>query len=425
MFGNQRLFRLIFFSFFLEVSMTTKEKIINAGFRQLLKMPFDSISLNEIAKNVGISKPAIYKHFKSKNEVLAEMRAYFFEELGSCFHSNNVTFSNISEKNFFSQKESVSFINFFCEHLGYLNYFIRELSCDPNFELSMQMFFVKENLIDAETFHSEIKKIYSSKNDLYLKIVYSISTINCFISGMHSFSGKNDKPFSEKFSENLFEFVSCGWKSLNKIPEKRMEELEKIAALSKNVLEPTSKFFDAVADIVKDYGFPGLTVERIASKMGLATSTLYTHYDNKSDLIQKVVFDEIKNLITQCSDAISSINDFSEFVYIQIQSIAMYLFSRPSALPVFKWLRSKNNQIGKDIFNVIKNLFLNLNERKKELILTEEKYKDFPEEVFVIWIHTVPISIIGQGYAHGFSEKEIIEAIRRVYGYMVSGVKNE
>ena len=165
--------------------------------------------------------------------------------------------------------------------------------------------------------------------------------------------------------------------------------------------------------------------ERIASKMGLATSTLYTHYDNKSDLIQKVVFDEIKNLITQCSDAISSINDFSEFVYIQIQSIAMYLFSRPSALPVFKWLRSKNNQIGKDIFNVIKNLFLNLNERKKELILTEEKYKDFPEEVFVIWIHTVPISIIGQGYAHGFSEKEIIEAIRRVYGYMVSGVKNE
>jgi len=48
----------------------TYEEILEAAAKAFSKNGYDGTSLNEIAKVVGIKTPALYYHFKSKNEIL-------------------------------------------------------------------------------------------------------------------------------------------------------------------------------------------------------------------------------------------------------------------------------------------------------------------------------------------------------------------
>ena len=63
----------------------TKEKILECAFELFKKPRFSDISLSEIAAKVGISKTAIFRHYKNKNELLETMRQRFFEALAEMF----------------------------------------------------------------------------------------------------------------------------------------------------------------------------------------------------------------------------------------------------------------------------------------------------------------------------------------------------
>lgn len=51
--------------------MKTDQKILDVACRLFHKRGFDAVSIDEIGKAVGVSGPAIYRHFRSKAEVLA------------------------------------------------------------------------------------------------------------------------------------------------------------------------------------------------------------------------------------------------------------------------------------------------------------------------------------------------------------------
>ena len=51
----------------------TKEKILKAAFSFYREPIFREISLSEIAERVGITKAAIFKHFKNKDALKAAM----------------------------------------------------------------------------------------------------------------------------------------------------------------------------------------------------------------------------------------------------------------------------------------------------------------------------------------------------------------
>ena len=59
----------------------TKELILDAAFSFLEQPRYTSFSMNELAEKVGITKPAIYRHFKNK-EVLLDNRLLLFLGIG-------------------------------------------------------------------------------------------------------------------------------------------------------------------------------------------------------------------------------------------------------------------------------------------------------------------------------------------------------
>lgn len=60
----------------------TKEGIARTALRLFLQQGYEKTSLNQIAQKVGISKPAIYHHFKNKDELFHEVLSLFFYEMG-------------------------------------------------------------------------------------------------------------------------------------------------------------------------------------------------------------------------------------------------------------------------------------------------------------------------------------------------------
>ena len=51
-------------------NISTKDKILKASLQSFLTIGIDQTSLNLIAESIGIKKPSIYYHFKSKEEII-------------------------------------------------------------------------------------------------------------------------------------------------------------------------------------------------------------------------------------------------------------------------------------------------------------------------------------------------------------------
>jgi AcrR family transcriptional regulator len=60
--------------------MNTRELIIEKAMVLFLQRGYDQVSLDVISKEVGIKKPSLYYHFKSKEEIFTEVVLVFFKE---------------------------------------------------------------------------------------------------------------------------------------------------------------------------------------------------------------------------------------------------------------------------------------------------------------------------------------------------------
>ena len=64
----------------------TKEKILQCAFELFGKPRISEVSLSEIAAVTGISKTAIFRHYKNKEDLFDTMRQRFFEAMAEMFN---------------------------------------------------------------------------------------------------------------------------------------------------------------------------------------------------------------------------------------------------------------------------------------------------------------------------------------------------
>ena len=79
--------------------MNTKEKIFDVSLDLFSKRGYDSISLREIAEEVGIKKSSIYSHYSSKEAILMDIFEYFTGqfEYGELLNSKDLLLTEDNE----------------------------------------------------------------------------------------------------------------------------------------------------------------------------------------------------------------------------------------------------------------------------------------------------------------------------------------
>jgi TetR/AcrR family acrAB operon transcriptional repressor len=61
-----------------EEAQETREKLLGSALEVMSERPFSKVSMSDIAERVGLSKGALYWHFKNKNDLLVHLLEYLF-----------------------------------------------------------------------------------------------------------------------------------------------------------------------------------------------------------------------------------------------------------------------------------------------------------------------------------------------------------
>jgi TetR/AcrR family acrAB operon transcriptional repressor len=65
-----------------ELALETREKLLESALDVMSEKPFNTVSVDEIANRVGLSKGAVYWHFKNKSNLLVNLIRQIGENMG-------------------------------------------------------------------------------------------------------------------------------------------------------------------------------------------------------------------------------------------------------------------------------------------------------------------------------------------------------
>ncbi|CAM4060527.1 TetR/AcrR family transcriptional regulator [Bacillus paramycoides] len=137
-------------------NIQTSQNIVEASFKLMAEHGIEKISLSMIAKEVGISKPAIYYHFPSK-EALVD---FLFEEIFSGYHFANYFDKEQYTKEKFEEKLIADGLHMLSgyegeqEILRVINEFI--VTATRNEKYQKRLFEIQEEFLNG--FHDLLKK---------------------------------------------------------------------------------------------------------------------------------------------------------------------------------------------------------------------------------------------------------------------------
>ena len=78
--------------------MNRKEEIILATLKLASERGLGNVSMSQIAEKVGIQKPSLYNHFKSKDEIITAMYQYFREKSKNKLFLGNINYSDFIKR---------------------------------------------------------------------------------------------------------------------------------------------------------------------------------------------------------------------------------------------------------------------------------------------------------------------------------------
>ena len=78
--------------------MDRKSEIIKATLELASENGLAAVSMNQIAEKLGISKPALYKHFESREEIIKNMYSFLREEAKQNIAAGEINWDTISDK---------------------------------------------------------------------------------------------------------------------------------------------------------------------------------------------------------------------------------------------------------------------------------------------------------------------------------------
>jgi len=137
-------------------NLQTSQNIVEASFKLMAEHGIEKMSLSMIAKEVGISKPAIYYHFSSK-EALVD---FLFEEIFSGYHFMSYFDKEQYTRENFAEKLIADGLHMLSEYEGQegilrvINEFI--VTAARNEKYQKRLFEIQEEFLNG--FHDLLKK---------------------------------------------------------------------------------------------------------------------------------------------------------------------------------------------------------------------------------------------------------------------------
>jgi len=307
----------------------TKELILERAFGLFAKPRLGEMSLSELAAATGISKTAIFRHYKNKEDLLDAMRQRFFEALSQMFDEIGA-----GEK-FYNLKRVERVIDCVFEfnksRPNFLPYFLQTSFSDAILTEGVKII-LQDNGVNL--FNEDFFK--EAKNFLPKKLIPSFfeQTLLIFLfvglGGRDEWVSVNDPKLYKKALSQLI-YSGLG-KKKNPIAPERKKELDAICEIQFDDDEKTNRFLNAFVKLIQESGSSKITVEKIASALGMAKSSVYAFFANKRDYLVNMLFQETERMNVVLKERVALAKNCDEALYIMMKSQANYFARRPQVI---------------------------------------------------------------------------------------------
>jgi AcrR family transcriptional regulator len=398
----------------------TQLDIIETAFRVWGRTLYLDTSLSDLARELGVSKPALYRHFRNKQALKDAMKQHFYDHYADFvradFQRALAAEENI-ERMYIMIRSNVDFYARDCDALIFV---LMEVYKDREQDkMSDQL--LKRGI--------DMRKLQNSAKfpELYPLIWQFIaSTLIFWLSFFHKCG---QKPVLEEairdLSSRVEEKTVCG---LGLDPEKTgrldFDSLEASVACRDFGNIADDGILKAVAEAVAEAGPWNASMDMVARRSGLSKSSLYGHFKNKKDMLRQLFITEFTHIAKFAREGISHSDIPEEQLYLGIFSIAAYLRSRPEILVALDWIRTRRLDLGRRPAQL--RGFLIFEEINLEAFKdTGDGLKDVPGEGSLVshWIFFLIVSTLMR-HLKGMNFADLTnESIRVLYRLIVSGVK--
>jgi len=331
-----------------------RETIISTALKEWGKSHFRDTSLSALAKSMGLTKPALYRYFRNKEELNQAIEQRVREEycqLGRHF-LETARFPKQAPDLDLEQAFRLYIdihLRFFCEHPDSFYYFVLSALKEP---------FLK---------HAELRGIHSREINRFCKLLeesngtwecddaakilrYIFSTCSFWIHAfLHFHDGfgrdaigvKEHRSLSKEQSDFLVHDVSeaalCGLGGEGFQDNLPFESMERQCRVRVEEMPERNRIFESISEVVAEEGLGRASLKKIAQNAGMTKSSLYFYFRNKDDMLGSMLRRERDHLDTIFEDRSRLYKSIEEKIYSRFLVTASYNMNNMTLMTAFTW----------------------------------------------------------------------------------------
>jgi AcrR family transcriptional regulator len=339
----------------------TKTEIVEAAFRVWGRNFYQKTSLSQLAGELKVSKPALYRHFEKKQALTAAMNERFFDDFSASIRADfeRALKTPDADEGIYTILQCIT--GFYARNVYALLFSLVNIY-NRNLDTQTVSEHLKTRGTDVKTIHTVIDKKYNA-TPIVLNLMFASLTF--YLANFHKSNNSFIKTPSEeniqKIKTSIFETIKNGLGfSAEETGALDFNKLENMVEGTMRSDEP-EPLLKAIAEAVAESGPWETSMDMVAKRMGISKSSLYGHFKNKKDMLRKLFMSEIERIVDFARQGIMLSSNTAEQLYLGIFSIAVYLRSRPEILIAIDWIRTRNLDLGKpvkkpDIFRLFKDI---------------------------------------------------------------------
>jgi AcrR family transcriptional regulator len=321
-----------------------RNDIISAAFRAWAREGYRKMSLTDVAAELGVTKPALYRHFRDKSLLLDAMGEAFFDRYAaSLFRASPDGFSGgpLLGDRLLSYMETI--VLHFGGDVTDLAYLFGRVMVSREPEQLFRRMLADRGIGVASS-------LPEKEEDRWL--VANVVSTGFFLVAMHHLArkGRTDQPSSEELRSlaDASRGVCARGLGVSREALLRLDygALEEAARLEPGQAAATDGLLPAVAAVVAEVGAWNASMDMVAKRSGISKSGLYAHFRSKEDMLSRLFSTEFERISAVLSDkaALSAVPQ--ERLYLAQAAAANYLLARPDVLVALDWMRTQHLDLG-------------------------------------------------------------------------------
>ena len=261
--------------------------------------------------------------------------------------------------------------------------------------------------------------------DLYVTGIYVGTTI--FIFALLRFDALDTNvpglADSAAFADKIAWLIENG---IGKNIPKR-QRLTQLDARFKSAMQKKTPLTDeilALASVVSEYGAAGITIERLAKKLHLAKSSLYSRYKNKSEMVESLIKNEVVRMYAMIAENMNDLTTGEECTYAVLQTELLYFIRYPETVGICSNLIGINNFVDRaEAPDLVDTLYDSVCWKRFIASLPNVGIPPTSQRVLG-WFFAIVVTMFIHCRRLGFSDKRMFAALKKLYAMTESGIGN-